>query len=86
MKPIAIMTMAFLPATFFAALFAVPSLQWTADEVITKNFWIYWAFTVPLTLVIFGLWLVITKWDSVWVKARKIVEERKSELKSREDG
>ena len=31
MKAIAIMTMAFLPGTFFAALFSVLSLRWDAD-------------------------------------------------------
>ncbi|KAI0124870.1 hypothetical protein BJ170DRAFT_685746 [Xylariales sp. AK1849] len=46
MKTIAVMTMAFLPATFFAALFAVPSLDWQSDTVIQKNHWVYWAFTV----------------------------------------
>lgn len=32
MKTVAIMTMGFLPDTFFAALFAVPSLQWNAPR------------------------------------------------------
>jgi hypothetical protein len=36
MKTIAVMTMAFLPAAFFAALFAIPSLQWTADTVMRE--------------------------------------------------
>lgn len=39
-KTIAIMTMGFLPATFFAALFAVPSLQWDQPDghVMQSNF------------------------------------------------
>ncbi|OBT40264.1 hypothetical protein VE00_09866 [Pseudogymnoascus sp. WSF 3629] len=60
MKTIAVMTMAFLPGTFFAALFAVPSLQWTGDKVVTGRFWVYWAFTIPVTLVIFAIWVGIT--------------------------
>ncbi|KAJ6014018.1 hypothetical protein N7540_008609 [Penicillium herquei] len=57
MKTVAIMTMAFLPATFFAALFAVPSLQWDHDVVVQSNFWVYWAFTLPKTAAVFLLWL-----------------------------
>lgn len=59
MKTIAIMTMLFLPATFFAALFAVPSLQWDQAEVVQKKFWVYWAFTLPTTVLIFLVWVVI---------------------------
>lgn len=54
MKVIALMTMAFLPATFFAALWSIPVLE---QPGLTKdNFWVYWAFTVPTTIVIFFVW------------------------------
>jgi hypothetical protein len=59
MKTIAVMTMAFLPATFFAALFAVPTLDWGSEGVIGGRFWVYWAFTVPCTVGVFGLWMVL---------------------------
>ncbi|VUC31918.1 unnamed protein product [Clonostachys rosea] len=64
MKTVAIMTMAFLPATFFAALFAMPLLEWDGSHMIQKGFWVYWACTIPVTLLVFGLWLGITerKW------------------------
>jgi hypothetical protein len=62
MKVVAIMTMAFLPGTFFAALFAVPSLQWdNKNNVVGDNFWVYWAFTLPLTAVVFVLWMILTQ-------------------------
>ncbi|KAK3305224.1 uncharacterized protein B0T15DRAFT_502366 [Chaetomium strumarium] len=61
MKTIAVMTMAFLPATFFAALFAVPSLQWDQSTVVQDNFWVYWAFTAPTTVLVFLIWLLATK-------------------------
>jgi hypothetical protein len=61
MKTIAIMTMVFLPATFFAALFAIPSLRWDQKDVIQENFWVYWAFTLPSTAAVFLIWLVINK-------------------------
>ncbi|KAI0545428.1 hypothetical protein F4679DRAFT_588541 [Xylaria curta] len=38
MKTIAVMTMAFLLGTFFAALFSVPSLRWDQEIVVTKHF------------------------------------------------
>jgi FtsH-binding integral membrane protein len=60
MKTVAIMTMGFLPATFFAALFAVPSLHWDAPGVVQDRFWVYWAFTLPTTAIVFLLWFVIT--------------------------
>ncbi|KAH8767322.1 hypothetical protein F5883DRAFT_554810 [Diaporthe sp. PMI_573] len=60
MKTIAIMTMAFLPGTFLAALFAVPSLDWSGPKVITNNFWVYWAFTIPFTLVVFTIWYILS--------------------------
>jgi hypothetical protein len=56
MKAIAIMTMAFLPGTFVAALFAVPSLQWTDANVIQDNFWVYWVFAIPTTILVFVVW------------------------------
>ncbi|KAK8862239.1 hypothetical protein PGQ11_008474 [Apiospora arundinis] len=64
MKTVAVLTMAFLPATFFAALFAIPSLDWkgAADSggpVIQSNFWVYWAFTLPATVLVFVIWLIL---------------------------
>ncbi|RTE73153.1 hypothetical protein BHE90_012426 [Fusarium euwallaceae] len=38
MKVLAFMTMFFLPGTFFATLFAVPSLHWTEDRIISDRF------------------------------------------------
>jgi Mg2+ and Co2+ transporter CorA len=63
MKTIAVMTMAFLPATYLAALFAVPSLKWDSGPVITNKFWIYWAFAIPSTALTFLFWGVFTKWN-----------------------
>lgn len=61
MKSVAIMTMAFLPATFFAALFALPSLNWNANPVVQDTFWVYWAFTLPCTALVFLLWAFLTQ-------------------------
>ncbi|KAI1333420.1 hypothetical protein F5Y16DRAFT_13477 [Xylariaceae sp. FL0255] len=59
MKTIAILTMLFLPGTYFAALWAVPSLQW---EPVQNEFWWYWAFTLPSTFLIFVIWFGLHKW------------------------
>ncbi|CAH0051782.1 unnamed protein product [Clonostachys solani] len=61
MKVLAIMTMAFLPGTFFAALFSVPSLQWNTEPVVQDKFWVYWAFTLPFTALVFTLWALLTQ-------------------------
>lgn len=46
MKTVAVMTMLFLPATFFAALFSMPLLQWGETAVIQDRFWVYWWFVL----------------------------------------
>ncbi|KAF2963943.1 hypothetical protein GQX73_g9621 [Xylaria multiplex] len=61
MKSIAIMTMLFLPGTYFATLWTVPSLKWGQPDVIQSDFWCYWAFTVPSTLLIFSIWFGLHK-------------------------
>ena len=63
MKTIAITTMAFLPATFFAALFSVPTLQWSQPEVVSDRFWIYPAFALPATIAVFFVWAAWSKWE-----------------------
>ncbi|KAI0113670.1 hypothetical protein GGR51DRAFT_20361 [Nemania sp. FL0031] len=60
MKTITIITMAFLPATFFATLFALPTLNWGGNTIITSGFWVYWAFTLPTTALVFLLWISFT--------------------------
>jgi hypothetical protein len=88
MKTIAVMTMAFLPATFFAALFAVPSLQWTADKVVTEKFWVYWVFTIPMTLAVFLIWVGITKREEVlgWVQKFLHKTMKKTGKKEKSEG
>jgi hypothetical protein len=65
MKTVAIMTMAFLPGTFFAALFSMPLLQWDGSRIVQDGFWVYLAWTIPVTLLVFGLWIAITKGKSI---------------------
>ncbi|KAI0890460.1 uncharacterized protein GGS22DRAFT_13870 [Annulohypoxylon maeteangense] len=86
MKVIAVMTMVFLPGTFFATLFAVPSLKWDQDDVVGKDFWMYWAFTIPFTVLVIILWLVITQrrqMRSVFDKSREQWLARADALRNR---
>ncbi|KAK1774397.1 hypothetical protein QBC45DRAFT_43558 [Copromyces sp. CBS 386.78] len=99
MRVIAVMTMAFLPATFFATLFALPAFQWEVidgynnnnppgrgvgtggrdgggrgggdddDGVIQKSFWIWVAFSVPMTILVFVVCGVTS--SSWWSEGRK---------------
>ncbi|MCJ1283554.1 hypothetical protein MMC26_002884, partial [Xylographa opegraphella] len=65
MKTIAVLTMAFLPATWVAALFAMPLFNWngTPDEpLVYDRFWIYWALTLPLTAAVLSIWWVWKEW------------------------
>ncbi|KAH5281986.1 hypothetical protein HBI71_000230 [Parastagonospora nodorum] len=65
MRTIAIMTIAFLPGTFISALFSMDMFNWQAPQgasVVSSRFWIYWAITVPLTLLVFSIW-------TVWIRS-----------------
>lgn len=61
MKFITIITMLFLPGTFLATLFAIPSLQWQSDPVVQGNHWIYWAVNIFLTVLVFISWRVLVR-------------------------
>ncbi|KAK5659941.1 hypothetical protein OQA88_13406 [Cercophora sp. LCS_1] len=56
MKVIAVMTLFFLPGTFFATLFSIPSLYWDDGEVGSPRFWVYWAFSAPCTLALVAVY------------------------------
>ena len=80
MKTIAVMTMGFLPATFYAALFAVPSLQWDQPSVIGSRFWVYWVFTIPTTVMVFVVWFGMMRGRELWGKVK---ERRERTMKKR---
>ncbi|KAF4472814.1 hypothetical protein FALBO_295 [Fusarium albosuccineum] len=63
MKTIAILTMVFLPGTFLATLWAVPSLQWDQSPVIQGNFWVYWVFSLPFTALVLAIWYGLTRYE-----------------------
>jgi len=83
MKTIAIMTMGFLPATFYAALFSVPSLQWDQPSIIGSRFWVYWAFTIPTTMLVFVVWFSMMHGGKLWRKVSERIETDEKTLKKR---
>ncbi|KAI0967701.1 hypothetical protein F4678DRAFT_240987 [Xylaria arbuscula] len=78
MKTLAVVTMAFLPGAFVAAILAIPVFHWDATDpsnIMDHRFWIYWSITIPLTLGTFLAWFVWIKYvphekdDSQWVRS-----------------
>jgi hypothetical protein len=57
MKTLAVMTMVFLPATFYASVFAMPSLS--VDQ--PPDFKVYLALAIPTTAAILLAWAAITQ-------------------------
>ncbi|KAH6666549.1 hypothetical protein F5X68DRAFT_236988 [Plectosphaerella plurivora] len=67
MKTIAAMTMAFLPAIFLAALFALPAIEWERKmHVETDGFVLFWAVSIPLTVIVFLVCAFITQREWIW--------------------
>ncbi|PMD16017.1 hypothetical protein NA56DRAFT_692803 [Hyaloscypha hepaticicola] len=66
MKAIALLTMFFLPATFFAIVFTMPLLDVSAppgQPVVGSRFWMYWACVVPVTFLVLALYVTYTLVD-----------------------
>lgn len=72
MKTLAIVTMLFLPGSFISALFSTSMFDWDSVDPNSNSigvrtmpqFTLYWAITIPLTIVTFILfffWLWMTK-------------------------
>ncbi|KAK5633815.1 hypothetical protein RRF57_009529 [Xylaria bambusicola] len=59
MRSIALVTMLFLPGTFFAGVFSMSFFDWSGNNgqpLVSKYIWIYVLCTVLVTLVTLGLW------------------------------
>ncbi|KAK2590627.1 hypothetical protein QQS21_011693 [Conoideocrella luteorostrata] len=74
MKTLAVVTMFFLPGSFVSALFSTQCFEWAGVDLRsasigvkpTPQFRLYWAITIPLTLMTFllyFLWLGFQKWN-----------------------
>ncbi|CZR66283.1 uncharacterized protein PAC_16184 [Phialocephala subalpina] len=84
MKAIAIMTMLFLPATFFAALFALPLFDWEHSPIVKPRFKIYLAFTLPCTCLVWLIWYAMAYRKSlrivVGTETRRGTSDRKQAM------
>ncbi|KAI1490174.1 hypothetical protein F5X96DRAFT_637652, partial [Biscogniauxia mediterranea] len=59
MRSIAILSMVFLPGATIASLFSTTLFQWDNPDsgiVVSHYIWIYFAITVPFTMLTVGLW------------------------------
>jgi Mg2+ and Co2+ transporter CorA len=58
MKTVAVLTLAFLPATFLSSVFSMSFFSFNAETgwAMSDRIWIYWAFSIPVTLLTTGLW------------------------------
>ncbi|KAF6815673.1 hypothetical protein CPLU01_02682 [Colletotrichum plurivorum] len=59
MKTISLLGAVFLPGTFLASVFSMTFFNFEngADPVISKSLWVYFAITVPLTIIIVVGWI-----------------------------
>ncbi|KAI9800880.1 MAG: hypothetical protein M1825_003663 [Sarcosagium campestre] len=80
MKSIAVVTIVFLPGTFVSTLFSMPMFDWqnkSGKLVVSRRFYIYWAITVPLTIVTILIWVMWMRKDAL-NKSRLLKEARAS--------
>ncbi|AEO53672.1 hypothetical protein MYCTH_2295331 [Thermothelomyces thermophilus ATCC 42464] len=71
MKSIALLTMVFLPATFISAIFSTTFFSFGEENKtweVSDKLWIYWATTIPATIVTVVLWQVWLVYGDVIAK------------------
>lgn len=93
MKTIAILGIAFLPGTFVATLFSInmfefgdPSSGGTSSLTVSPSIWIYWAITVPLTVVTCLVWVVWSKKENRETNKRLMLHRTRAFIESKIDG
>jgi Mg2+ and Co2+ transporter CorA len=60
MKTLAFLSLAFLPATFVSAIFSMSFYNFNPDTgkwILSSKVWIYWAVTIPVTVLTVLIWL-----------------------------
>ena len=81
MRTLAAVTVFFLPGTFVAAFFSMPLFHWETPQqqievdhhsTVSKQFWVYWAVTGPLTIATVALWLLWMRLQTRRRRARDI--------------
>ncbi|KAH0541631.1 hypothetical protein FGG08_003921 [Glutinoglossum americanum] len=69
MITLSVVAMLFLPGTFVSGLFSMVFFNYSLDSTtgheiftVSRNLWLFFAVTVPLTLAIFGVWDIWRRW------------------------
>ncbi|RYP74062.1 hypothetical protein DL771_003251 [Monosporascus sp. 5C6A] len=79
MKTLAFLGAVFLPGTFLAALFSMPSLDFSDGKGdFSRGIGMYFVIMVPLTLLTLGIW-----WKFTQVSVKEVEEEHASEIEMR---
>jgi hypothetical protein len=77
MKTIAYLTAAFLPATFISSLFSMSFFDFDAEQQafsVSSQLWIYWAVSIPVTLLTCGVMYVWRRWLPQWRKRLRFAD------------
>lgn len=89
MKTIAILGIVFLPGTFVATLFSINMFKWggadsgeTSSLTVSPSMWIYWAITVPLTVVTFLVWVFLFRRENHQSSKRLTIYRTKPPIES----
>lgn len=89
MKTIAILGIVFLPGTFVATLFSINMFDWggadrgkTSSLTVSPSMWIYWAITVPLTIVTFLVWVIWSRRENHKSSKRLMIYRTKAPIES----
>jgi hypothetical protein len=71
MKTISLLGAVFLPGAYLASVFSMTffNFQDSGAPVVSTQFWIYWVVTIPVTVVIVGVWYI-------WEKRREARYDR----------
>lgn len=70
MKTISLLGAVFLPGAYLASVFSMTFFNFQdSGPTVSSEFWIYWVVTIPITVVIVGVW-----W--VWERRRERIYEQ----------
>jgi hypothetical protein len=62
MKIISLLGAIFFPGAYLASVFSMTFFNFQNEEnYVSSGFWIYWAVTIPITMLIVGIWYVWEK-------------------------
>ncbi|KIN06847.1 hypothetical protein OIDMADRAFT_139651 [Oidiodendron maius Zn] len=85
MKTLALITTLFLPGTFVATVFSTGMFNWqssapnSSSQIVSSYIWIYWAFTIPLTITVAFSWRLWWAWEKRHLDRDVLLEIEKIE-------